>query len=75
MYTVDVGGPSLVAAWEETVEEGDAVGVGRLDAAHGGSLEHGGVVGVAHAGVALDTHVHALNMMSVIFAPDSEVGS
>lgn len=58
--TVDVGCPSFVVAREERVERGNAVLVGRLHAAQGRALQDGRVVGVAHARVALDADVDAL---------------
>jgi hypothetical protein len=57
---VDVGGTAVVVTRQQRVEGGNAVVVGRLNTTERGALEHAGVVGVAHAGVALNTNVDAL---------------
>jgi hypothetical protein len=75
-HTVDVGGAPVVVAGEESVEGGNAVAIGRLDATEGGAVEDGGIIGVAHAGVALDTDVDTLrSKVSISQFPQSRAVS
>ena len=64
---VDMCGAAGVVAWQEAVEGRDAVAVGRLDAAKGGPLQYGCVIGVPHAGISLDSNVHALVGVSNLY--------
>lgn len=61
---MNVGGTPVVVSGEERVERGNAVRVSRLHAAEGGALEDRGIVGVAHAGVALHADVNALRLLA-----------
>lgn len=82
---MNVGGTPLVAARNDGVKDGQTVGVGGLHAAESPELEDGRVLGVAHAGVALDAGVDALEESATadqggrpshrrVGAPDIDIG-
>ncbi len=62
--------PSLIMAWEESVESGDTVIIRRLDTTKSGALQDRGIVRVTHAWVSLYSDVCS----SRIGAPNVDVG-
>ena len=82
---MDVGRAALIAARKDGVKDGQTVGIGGLHAAESAELEDRRVLGVAHAGIALDAGVDALQELATsdqwnrpshrcVGAPDVDIG-
>lgn len=67
---MNVGSTPIVVTGEGRIERRNAVAVCWLHAAERGSLEDGGILGVTHAGVALNADVDT----GRVGAPDVDVG-